>query len=342
MADQTPRDDEEAAGAPGPQPGPEAGPGDGFAAGPDAAPPTVDPDAVPEDAIVADPQLPDDTFEGAPRDEAMLPAEEPPLTLDPPAAAPPPVSPPIPPVVPPPPSRRAARPPRGTGGFGRLLRRLVMIALIIGVVLPVGLTVIYRFVPPPVTILMIQRLFEGKGLDRRWVSIDRMSPRLPLAVIAAEDARYCSHYGFDFEAMEKALKNNKRRPTRIRGGSTISQQTAKNVFLWPQRSYVRKGLEAYFTVLIETLWGKKRIMEVYLNTAEWGPGVYGADAAARRYFGVGADQLTATQSARLAAILPSPLKWRAARPGPYVQKRSRRIGAASGTVRREGMAACLN
>jgi len=213
--------------------------------------------------------------------------------------------------------------------------------LIVTVAFPVGLTAIYRFVPPPITVLMVQRLFEGKGLDRRWKPLSKISPALPRAVIAAEDAHFCEHKGFDFEAMEKALKNNEKRPSRIRGGSTISQQTAKNVFLWPQRSYVRKGLEAYFTVLIETLWGKRRIMEVYLNTVEWGPGVYGAEAAARKNFGVSANKLTTAQAARLAAILPSPLKWRAAKPGPYVKRRSRRITAASGTVRRDGLAACL-
>lgn len=216
-----------------------------------------------------------------------------------------------------------------------------MIGLIVTVALPVGLTLIYRFVPPPITILMVQRLFEGKGLDRRWVSLSKMSPALPRAVIAAEDARFCSHDGFDFEAMEKAWDNNQRRPGRVRGGSTISQQTAKNVFLWPQRSYVRKGFEAWYTVLIEKLWGKRRIMEVYLNTIEWGPGLYGAESAARKNFGVGAADLSPAQAARLAAILPSPLKWKAAAPGPYVQKRSRRIGAASGTVRRDGLAGCI-
>jgi monofunctional biosynthetic peptidoglycan transglycosylase len=230
------------------------------------------------------------------------------------------------------------------GADGRkvpLWRRLLVLALVITVALPVGVTLVYRLVGPPVTILMVQRLFEGKGLERRWVSLKKMSPSLPYAVIAAEDARFCTHKGFDFEAMEKAMASNKRRPGRVRGGSTISQQTAKNVFLWPARSYLRKGLEAYFTVLIETLWGKRRIMEVYLNSIEWGPGVYGADAAARKYFGVGADRLTRAQAARLAAILPSPLKWRAAKPGPYVRKRAGRIGAASGTVQREGLAACL-
>ncbi|MBI1408300.1 MAG: monofunctional biosynthetic peptidoglycan transglycosylase [Caulobacter sp.] len=225
--------------------------------------------------------------------------------------------------------------------MARVLRAVLLAGLIIGVALPVASTLVYRFVGPPITILMIQRLTEGQGLDRHWVPLKAMSPALPYAVIAAEDARFCSHHGFDFEAMEKAMAHNQKRPGKIRGGSTISQQTAKNVFLWPQRSYVRKGFEAWFTVLIETLWGKKRIMEVYLNTVEWGPGVYGADAAARRNFGVGADQLSPAQASRLAAILPSPLKWKAAKPGPYVRKRSRRIGAASGTVRRDGLAACV-
>jgi monofunctional glycosyltransferase len=224
---------------------------------------------------------------------------------------------------------------------GGLLRRLIVWFLVIAVVIPVGLTALYRFVPPPITFLMIERLFEGHGLHRQWRPLSQMSPALPRAVIAAEDQRFCEHNGFDFDAIEKAMAHNERRPGRIRGGSTISQQTAKNVFLWPQRSYVRKGLEAYFTVLIETLWGKRRIMEVYLNTVEWGPGLYGAEAAAHRNFGVGADRLNAAQAARLAAILPSPLKWRAATPGPYVQRRSRKIGVASGTVRRDGLSDCL-
>ncbi len=270
---------------------------------------------------------------------------DPPRTREPPPVTAPPQPPPSPPASPPP---RAARRNRSSaarktkpGLVGWLIRRALLALLIVGVLLPVASTLIYRVIGPPITILMIQRLFEGRGLDRHWVPLKAMSPALPYAVIAAEDARYCSHFGFDFEAMEKAAAHNQRRPGKVRGGSTISQQTAKNVFLWPQRSYIRKGFEAWFTVLIETFWGKSRIMEVYLNTIEWGPGIYGADAAARRYFGVGADALSPAQAARLAAILPSPLKWQAAKPGPYVRKRSRRIGAASGTVRREGLAACV-
>ncbi|KRB51174.1 MAG: monofunctional biosynthetic peptidoglycan transglycosylase [Pseudomonadota bacterium] len=215
-----------------------------------------------------------------------------------------------------------------------------MLVLVFGLIGPVLTTAIYRFVPPPVTWLMIQRVFEGKGFDRRWRSLDDMSPRLVRAVIAAEDAKFCDHNGFDFAAMEKAYASNAKGRT-LRGGSTISQQTAKNVFLWPGRSYVRKGLEAYFTVLIEVIWGKQRIMEVYLNSIEWGPGVYGAEAAARKNFGVSASQLSPAQAARLAAILPSPLKWRAAKPGPYVKRRSGKITRAAGTINREGMAACV-
>lgn len=227
------------------------------------------------------------------------------------------------------------------GGVGYWLRAIILWGFILTVVVPVGLTLVYRFVPPPVTILMIQRAAQGKGLDYRWRSIKRMSPALVQSAIASEDARFCEHNGFDFEAIEKAMANNKRRPGKVRGGSTISQQTAKNVFLWPQRSYVRKGLEAYYTVLIETLWGKRRIMEVYLNVAEMGEGIYGAEAAARHYFGVGANQLTSAQAARLVAILPSPLKYKAVQAGPYVARRSRRIGAAAGTVRSAGLAACV-
>jgi monofunctional biosynthetic peptidoglycan transglycosylase len=238
------------------------------------------------------------------------------------------------------PSRQPkAKPKRGL--LGRLVRLAFVFLVIFGLVGPILAVAVYRFVPPPITYLMVERTVEGRGFDRRWKPIERISPTLVRAVIAAEDARFCEHHGFDIDAMEKAMRNNERRPGRIRGGSTISQQTAKNVFLWPDRSYVRKGLEAYFTVLIETMWGKRRIMEVYLNSIEWGPGVYGAEAAAQANFRVGAAALSPAQAARLAAILPSPLKWRAAAPGPYVRKRSGKIGAAAGTVRREGSAACV-
>jgi monofunctional biosynthetic peptidoglycan transglycosylase len=163
----------------------------------------------------------------------------------------------------------------------RLLRNIALALFIILVAGPVVAVILFRFVPPPITPLMVIRAVEGKGLDHRWRPIDEVAPALPRALIAAEDARFCEHHGFDFNALQKAYANNEA-GKKIRGGSTISQQTAKNVFLWPGRSYVRKGLEAWFTVLIEVGWGKKRIMEVYLNSIEFGPGIYGAESAWRR------------------------------------------------------------
>jgi monofunctional biosynthetic peptidoglycan transglycosylase len=236
-----------------------------------------------------------------------------------------------------------AKPNRPGGGarWARVLGRLLTILLALLVIVPVAVTLVYRFLPPPITILMVERMIEGHGLDHRWIPMSRMSPALPRAAIAAEDARFCQHHGFDFGAIQKAMAHDEKRPGKIRGGSTISQQTAKNVFLWPDRSWVRKGFEAYFTVLIESFWGKRRTMEVYLNTVEMGPGVYGVEAAAHRYFGVSAKDVTPFQAARLIAILPSPLKWQAVDPGPYVRRRSGRIDAAEGTVRRDGGAECI-
>ena len=258
------------------------------------------------------------------------PLGDPPVPESSDPAAPPPPPEPRPSLAAAPPSKPKRR------VWGRLLIWLLVIVLAGPLVMVAAL----RFIPPPATPLMLINAAKGRGIDYRWHSLDDISPSLPQAAIAAEDARFCAHRGFDMEAIEKAMAANKR-GRKLRGGSTISQQVAKNVFLWPDRSYVRKGLEAYFTVLIETLWGKRRIMEVYLNVAEWGPGVYGAEAAAHRYFRVDADDLTRQQSSRLTAILPSPLKWKAAAPGPYVRKRSRRIGGAMGTVRNEGLAGCL-
>ena len=218
-------------------------------------------------------------------------------------------------------------------------RPLLILALMIAL-LPLGGVLIHAVAPPPTTLLMLTRVIEGEGVDYRWRSLNHISPHLVRAVIAAEDSRFCSHRGFDMEAIEKALERN-RRGGQVRGGSTISQQTAKNVFLWPQRSWVRKGLEAGYTVLIETVWPKRRIVEVYLNVAEWAPGVYGAEAAARHWFGVSAADLSASQAARLAAILPSPRRYQAASPGPYVRRRAGQIQAAMGTVRNDGLANCV-
>ena len=228
---------------------------------------------------------------------------------------------------------------------GRRRRRPLLSLFLVMVLLGAGSVVIQRWVAPPATFLMISRAVEGEGLSYRWRSLDDISPRLVQAVIASEDATFCAHSGFDMKAIERALQANaraeKRGTGRIRGGSTISQQTAKNVFLWPGRDWIRKGLEAGYTVAIETLWGKRRIMEVYLNVAEWAPGVYGAEAASQHWFGKSADALTAREAARLAAILPSPRRYNAASPGPYVRRRTSRIQAAMGTVREQGLATCV-
>ncbi|QEC53923.1 monofunctional biosynthetic peptidoglycan transglycosylase [Anseongella ginsenosidimutans] len=198
------------------------------------------------------------------------------------------------------------------------------------VVITVSWVIIYRFVPPPVTFLMTKRLYEQFRDDRPlklkkdWKSLKHISAHLPSAAIAAEDQRFLTHNGFDWKAIQRAYRQNQN-GKRIRGGSTISQQVAKNVFLWPGRSYVRKGFEAYFTVLIELFWGKKRIMEVYLNVAEMGIGVYGAEAAAWYYFDKPASQLSRYEAALIAAILPNPTEYPVRNPGPYVSRRARQI-----------------
>ncbi len=162
--------------------------------------------------------------------------------------------------------------------------RPILVFFLTLAILPIGGVLIHTLIPPPMTLLMAQQAARGSGLDYRWRSLDHISPRLVEAAIASEDANFCSHGGFDLKAIEKALDNNAR-GRRVRGGSTISQQTAKNVFLWPGRDWIRKGLEAGYTLLIETFWSKRRIMEVYLNVAEFAPGVYGAEAAARHWYG---------------------------------------------------------
>lgn len=229
---------------------------------------------------------------------------------------------------------------RRRGVLGSLLR-LLGTALVLVVILPPLWVAIYRFVPPPITVLMIERSAQGRGFDHRWQPLDQIASAMTRAVVASEDATFCSHHGFDMHAIDAAIRHNEAKPGRIRGGSTISQQTAKNVFLWPQRSWVRKGAEAWFTVLVEGLWGKRRIMEVYLNSVEMGSGIYGVEAASQHYFHESASRLSPAQADRLAAILPSPLKWSADHPGAYVRKRTGRIGARSGTVARGGLAACV-
>lgn len=235
--------------------------------------------------------------------------------------------------------RAKSNPARGL--IGRVLRTVLALLVIFGLVGPLALVTVYKFAPPPMTFLMLERMVQGHGFDRRWVPLSRISPALVSAVVASEDSGFCEHHGFDVTAIERALRHNEEDPNKIRGGSTISQQTAKNVFLWPSRDWVRKGFEAYFTVLIEAIWGKPRIIEVYLNSIEWGPGIYGAEAAAERNFGVHASQLTPAQAARLAVIIPKPLAWKASHPGRYVRRRSGTIVARAGVVRREGLAECV-
>jgi monofunctional biosynthetic peptidoglycan transglycosylase len=193
-----------------------------------------------------------------------------------------------------------------------------------------AVVLLFKFVPVPFTPLMGIRALEhnsaGKDMicSHEWVPIDEISLNLQKAVIASEDGRFLEHSGFDFEAMQKAFKNNSK-GKKLKGGSTISQQTAKNVFLWQGRSYVRKGLEAYYTVLIELVWGKKRIMEVYLNSIEMGDGVYGAEAAAKHWYRKDASSLTRYEAAGIAAILPSPRRYKASNSSSYINRRKARI-----------------
>lgn len=198
----------------------------------------------------------------------------------------------------------------------------------------------YRFVPPPVTITMLGDLAGGRGITKDWMSLSAMDPDMPRAAIAAEDGRFCSHHGFDLTAIEQAMRRNAS-GDRIRGGSTISQQTAKNAFLWQGRSWMRKGLEAWFTVLIEAIWPKRRIIEVYLNIAETGIGTYGANAAAMRYFNHGAAHLTTTEAARIAAILPLPRKRGAVAPQGFTRRYGNAIVRRIAVVRGSRLDACL-
>ncbi len=190
----------------------------------------------------------------------------------------------------------------------------------------------FRFVPIPLTPLMLIRCIEQKSdgkdmkLKKDWVSLDKISSAMPLAVIAAEDQKFEEHFGFDLEAIKKAENYNKKHVgKKMKGASTISQQTAKNVFLWPNRSWIRKGFEVYFTFLIEIFWSKQRIMEVYLNVIEMGDGVYGVEAAAQDYFHKPASKLSVREASLIAAVLPSPLKWSPVKPNARVQKKAGRI-----------------
>ena len=208
------------------------------------------------------------------------------------------------------------QPPRRSTFKRALLWTLLVLALLI--LTPPAAVLALRWVTPPTSAFMLQS--EVQPVEYRWVPADRIPESMRAAVIAAEDQKFWTHWGFDFIAIAEALEHNEK-SKRKRGASTITQQTAKNLFLWPSRSWLRKGLEVTFTLLLEVIWPKERILEVYLNIAEFGPGVYGVEAAAQNFFGTSAAEMTPEQTARLAAVLPNPRKWSADRPGPYVQRR---------------------
>jgi monofunctional biosynthetic peptidoglycan transglycosylase len=223
--------------------------------------------------------------------------------------------------------RRSRRHGAGTG-WRRWLWRLTWGLPLLFVALTSLQVLALRFIDPPTSAFMLDRQWQAFragdadfALRYRWVDWDALSPELPIALVAAEDQNFPTHAGFDLEAIDKALERNAR-GGRMRGASTISQQVAKNLFLWDGRSWLRKGVEAWYTLLIEALWPKQRILEVYANIAEFGDGLYGAEAAAQAYFGKPANRLGAAESARLAAVLPSPKRYSVRAPGPYVQRRA--------------------
>jgi len=212
------------------------------------------------------------------------------------------------------------------GGVFRLVFRVLKLLFIVFVVGSIFFVVLFRFVNPPVTLLMIQRGFERKAagkewkIDKHWKNFDEIADPMKRAAVAAEDQTFLENHGFDFQAIERAIRKNAKSKKLI-GGSTISQQTAKNVFLWPGRSIIRKGFEAWFTMLMEVFWSKKRIMEVYLNVIEMGDGIYGVEAASQAYFHKPASELTNHEAAAIAVIFPSPLKWSATHPTRFLRHR---------------------
>jgi monofunctional biosynthetic peptidoglycan transglycosylase len=218
--------------------------------------------------------------------------------------------------------------------------RLLAKCILWFVAISVGMVVLYRFVPPPVTVTM---LVDGNGITKDWEPLSNIDRNMVAGVIAAEDGKFCSHNGFDTDAIEKAMERNAK-GGRIRGGSTISQQTAKNVFLWQGEGwtrYARKGLEVWFTFLIENLWDKRRIMEVYLNVAETGIGTYGVEAGAQRYWGKSAAHLTPAEAGRMAAALPSPKKRSVKNPAGFTRRYGNTIAGRIGMVKRDGYDACV-
>ncbi len=209
-----------------------------------------------------------------------------------------------------------------------------MVAGVLAVVL--ALVALYAVVPPPTTLTILGEERRLGAVERDWVPMERIAPVMARSVVAAEDANFCLHWGFDMAAIRAAIDAGGER-----GASTISQQVTKNVFLWQGRSWPRKALEALLTPLVEAVWSKRRILEVYLNVAEMGEGVFGVEAAAQAYFGVPAAELSATQAARIAAVLPDPKGRSAKAPSEFVRRRARTIADGAATIARDGRAACF-
>ena len=232
------------------------------------------------------------------------------------------------------------QPRRQQGGVFHRLARFAGKAVLWFLIGSVGLTMIYRFVPVPITLTM---LMDSNGFTKDWTPLSRIDRNMVDAVIAGEDAKFCTHNGFDTAAIQQAMKRNAK-SERLRGGSTISQQTAKNVFLWQGTGwtrYARKGLEVWFTFLIETIWGKRRIMEVYLNVAETGIGTYGVEAGAQRYYHKSAARLSRVEAARIAAALPSPKRRSVTNASGFTRRHGNAIASRSGVVRRDALDTCV-
>lgn len=226
--------------------------------------------------------------------------------------------------------QRAGRTPLRWLGF------IALRATTIAIISVMAMVVIYAFVNPPTTQTIWSESRRLGGVERKWVEIENIAPVMVRSAVAAEDANFCQHWGFDVAAIRAAMEGGG-----ARGGSTITQQVVKNVFLWQGRSWVRKLLEAAITPAVEAVWSKRRIVEVYLNVAEFAEGVFGVDAAARQFFNVTPDKLDPRQAARIAAVLPSPKTRSAARPGAFVQKRARAIVDGAATIRADGRSACF-
>ena len=229
---------------------------------------------------------------------------------------------------------------RKRGWIGRAVGWLVK-GFFLFILLSLLWVLLYRFVNPPFTFTMLGDRLGGRYVTREWMSLERIDRDMVRAAIAAEDSKFCSHWGFDQDAIAEAMRRNAKGGSVIRGGSTISQQTAKNAFLWQGGGYARKGLEAWFTLLIENLWGKRRIMEVYLNVAETGIGTYGVNAGSKRYFNHDAGAMSRTEAARIAAVLPLPKKRGARAPKGFTRRYGSAIAARIGVVGRDGLDRCV-